>query len=117
LHRPQGRNSDVSCDHLDGAGANIDSICLPLIVQRTTLGLLYLEPRADLPESLHDFPEPYLKMLAENIGLAVGNLRLRDTLRALALADPLTGLANRRQLETVLESRLIEANRELAPFV
>jgi diguanylate cyclase (GGDEF)-like protein len=111
LHRPKGRNSDVSCDHLDGAGANIDSICLPLIVQRTTLGLLYLEPRSDLSDSLLDFPEPYLKMLSENVGLAVGNLRLRDTLRALAMADPVTGLANRRQLETVLDSRLMEANR------
>jgi diguanylate cyclase (GGDEF)-like protein len=111
LHRPKGRNSDVSCEHLSGAGDNIDSICLPLIVQRTTLGLLYLEPRAGFSVSSPDFPEPYLKMLAENIGLAVGNLRLRDTLRALALADPLTGLANRRQLETVLNSRLVEANR------
>ena len=111
LHRPKGRDPDVTCDHLDGTGANIDSICLPLIVQRTTLGLLYLEPRSDLSESSPDFPEPYLKMLSENVGLAVGNLRLRDTLRALAMADPVTGLANRRQLETVLDSRLMEANR------
>ena len=95
MHRPKGRDFDVSCDHLDGTGANIDSICLPLIVQRTTLGLLYLEPRSDLSKSLPDFPEPYLKMLSENVGLAVGNLRLRDTLRALAMADPVTGLANR----------------------
>lgn len=111
LHRPKGRDPDVTCDHLDGTGANINSICLPLIVQRTTLGLLYLEPRSDLSESSPDFPEPYLKMLSENVGLAVGNLRLRDTLRALAMADPVTGLANRRQLETVLDLRLMEANR------
>jgi diguanylate cyclase (GGDEF)-like protein len=66
----------------------------------------------DIAESLPDVvPETYLRMLAENVSLAVGNLRLRDTLRAMAMADPLTGLANRRQLETVLDSRLMEANR------
>jgi len=112
LHRPKGQSTDVSCDHLDVTGATIDSVCLPLIAQRATLGLLYLEPRTDISESLSDVvPETYLKMLAENVSLAVGNLRLRDTLRAMAMADPLTGLANRRQLETVLDSRLMEANR------
>ena len=112
LHRPKGHSTDVSCDHLDVTGANIDSVCLPLIAQRATLGLLYLEPRMDNSESLPDVvPETYLKMLAENVSLAVGNLRLRDTLRAMAMADPLTGLANRRQLETVLDLRLMEANR------
>jgi diguanylate cyclase (GGDEF)-like protein len=111
LHRPKGHNADVSCDHLDNTGAAIDSICLPLIAQRTTLGLLYLEPLAGDSGSLEDVSETYLKMLTENVGLAVGNLRLRDRLRAMAMADPLTGLANRRQLETVLEARLQEAHR------
>lgn len=113
LHRPKGRAADVPCDHLhlDFGGQAVDSVCLPLTAQRTTVGLLYLEPRSDLSESLPDVPEIYLKILAENIGLAVGNLRLRDRLRAMAMADPLTGLGNRRQLETVLESRLMEANR------
>lgn len=112
LHRPKGHSTDVSCDHVDVTGATIDSVCLPLIAQRATLGLLYLEPRTDISESLSDVvPETYLKMLAENVSLAVGNLRLRDTLRAMAMVDPLTGLANRRQLETVLDSRLMEANR------
>jgi diguanylate cyclase (GGDEF)-like protein len=112
LHRPKGQSTDVSCDHLDVTGATIDSVCLPLIAQRATLGLLYLEPRTDISVSSSDVvPETYLKMLAENVSLAVGNLRLRDTLRAMAMVDPLTGLANRRQLETVLDSRLMEANR------
>lgn len=111
LHRPKGHDSDVSCDHLDITAGSVDSVCLPLIAQRATLGLLYLEPRTDNPESLPDaVPEAYLKLLAENVSLAVGNLRLRDTLRAMAMADPLTGLANRRQLEAVLDSRLMEAN-------
>jgi diguanylate cyclase (GGDEF)-like protein len=116
LHRPHGSAADVPCDHLRFDGQPIDSICLPLIAQRTTMGLLYLEPRDDLSEPSLDISETYLKMLAENIGLAVGNLRLRDRLRDMAMADPLTGLANRRRLETVLESQLMEASRTNRPI-
>jgi diguanylate cyclase (GGDEF)-like protein len=115
LHRPKGCAADVVCDHL-GDEQPIDSICLPLNAQRTTVGLLYLEPRSDLCQPDPNVPEIYLKILAENVGLAVGKMRLRDRLRAMAMLDPLTGLANRRQLETVLESRLLEANRANQPI-
>lgn len=115
-HRPAGKTLDVPCDHLalDGA-AMIDSICLPLTVQRETLGMLYFEPRAGISDAA-EAPEIYLHMLAENIGLALSNLRLRDALREMAMADPLTGLANRRQLEAQLELRLAEADRLNEPI-
>lgn len=112
LHRPRGQLIDIPCDHVDPQGnTDLASICLPLIAQRVTLGLLYLEPRADFPEPRTDIGETYLRVLAENIGLALGNLRLRDALREMAMADPLTGLANRRQLDMVLEVQLAEADR------
>ncbi len=38
----------------------------------------------------------YVTMLAENVSLALDNLQLREALRTLAMADPLTKLANRR---------------------
>lgn len=110
LHRPEGQSSDVRCDHVI-ASDRTDSICLPLIGQRTTLGLLYLESSESHKELQPELLEIYLKMLAENIGLALGNIRLRDKLRTLAMADPLTGLANRRQLDTVIQSRLLQANQ------
>jgi len=84
-------------------------LCLPLTAQRETLGLLYFEPRIGIDRA--DTPEFYLHMLAENISLALGNLRLREALREMAMADPLTGLANRRQLDTVLEVQLAEVDR------
>lgn len=78
-------------------------------MQRETVGLLYLEAReAGAADAVG---ENYLKMLAENIGLALANLRLRDALRELALADPLTGLSNRRELEMVLARELREGER------
>jgi diguanylate cyclase (GGDEF)-like protein len=109
LHRPHGQTIDIPCTHLDVEGITLDTICLPLVAQRTTLGLLYLEPRQDLVRPAPQVAEIYLRMLAENISLALGNLRLRNALQEMAMADALTGLSNRRHLNTVLESRTAEA--------
>ncbi|RYG72669.1 HAMP domain-containing protein, partial [bacterium] len=89
-HRPGGETIDVPCQHLiDAADAMPDSICLPLMAQHGTLGLLFLERRPGADEG--EFSEVYLAILAENVALALDNLRLRDTLRDLAMTDALTG--------------------------
>lgn len=110
-HRPAGDNVDVPCDHIErAAGHPVDTLCLPLTAQRETLGLLYFEmPAGDAARSAAQLI--YFDMLAENIGLAIANLQLRDTLREMAMADPLTGLANRRQLGHVLETQIAQAER------
>jgi diguanylate cyclase (GGDEF)-like protein len=105
-HRPAGENIDVPCAHFDVAGGEaVDSICLPLMPQHEMLGLLYFET-SDAASARPQSSEVYVKMLAENIGLALANLRLREALRAQALVDPLTGLANRRQLDMVLDAEI-----------
>lgn len=108
-HRPSGENIDVPCDHIDTSAGFIDTLCLPLTAHRQTLGLLYFEPRPGSDELAT--PAVYLHMLAENISLALANLRLRDALREMAMADALTGLANRRQFDTMLELQVSEAER------
>lgn len=111
-HRPAGDHVDVPCDHIDwDPEAPVDSLCLPLMAQRETLGLLYFEmPTGAANRSAAQLI--YFDMLAENIGLAIANLQLRDSLREMAMADPLTGLANRRQLGHVLETQIAQAGRD-----
>jgi diguanylate cyclase (GGDEF)-like protein len=114
-HRPTGSRVDVPCDHIVHDGADLpDSICMPLAAQHGTLGLLYFERRAD--HLADPVPEVYLRTLAENVGLALDNLQLRDALRGQAMADPLTALANRRQLESVLKAELAQADRDGTPI-
>lgn len=110
-HRPAGETIDVPCTHLDLDGADElpDTLCLPLIAQRQTLGLIYFESRKARGEQR--FPENYLQMLSENIGLALSNLRLRERLQAMALTDSLTGLSNRRNFEEELPLTLAKAER------
>jgi diguanylate cyclase (GGDEF)-like protein len=55
-------------------------------------------------------------MVAEQIGLGLANLRLRDTLRMQSVRDPLTGLFNRRYMEESLERELRRAARKEGPL-
>lgn len=109
-HRLTGEVVDIPCGHmgLDGE-ANAATICLPLTAQNGMIGLLYFEVRSEAV--LADIPDVHFKMLAENIGLALDNLQLRDSLRTLALADPLTTLANRRHLDIILEELATKPDR------
>ena len=115
-HRPAGDDVDVPCDHIIwDADHPVDTLCLPLTAQRETLGLLYFEmPAGNATRS--SAQQIYFDLLAENIGLAIANLQLRDTLREMAMADPLTGLANRRQLAHVLEAQIAQAERLSQPL-
>lgn len=114
-HHPAGGAIDVPCGHLEfDAGAIPDTLCLPLIAQRETLGMLYLEPHAgagaDGPFFGKD-TEEYIGVLTENISLALSNLQLREALSDMAMADPLTGLSNRRRLDTVHSMLLADVKR------
>lgn len=49
-----------------------------------------------------DRSKRYLEVIAENLGLAIANLQLREKLTLLVIRDPLTGLFNRRHLDETL---------------
>ncbi|QUT08270.1 diguanylate cyclase [Sphingobium phenoxybenzoativorans] len=114
-HRPEGELIDIPCAHLDGPKYH-RPICVPLTAQGETMGLLYFELRDGADEDSANPAGKYVEMLAENISLALANLRLRDTLRDMAMADPLTGLGNRRQLDAMLKTQTIEADRNGLPL-
>jgi diguanylate cyclase (GGDEF)-like protein len=113
-HRPGGDTVDVPCTHLTELPAMCDTWCLPLTAHGEVLGMLYFEPlrESGAPRT----PEGYLLMLAENLGLALANLRLREALREMAMADALTGVANRRQLEARLPTLLATAAASATPL-
>ena len=91
--------SDVVCQHLDES--ETAELCVPLTAQGDTVGLLYFEERAGGVPAI-EASRLYLELIAENIGLALANLKLRERLTNLALRDALTGLLNRRSLDEAL---------------
>ena len=114
-HRPAGAMVDIPCEHLDDK-IHVSTICMPLTAQGESIGLLYFEePQGMAPEAIARI-EIYLEMLAENIGLALANLRLRDALREMAMADALTGLANRRRFDAAIEEETALCERDKTPL-
>ena len=88
-------------------------LCVPLASQGETLAVLHL--RRAGPESLSEDVQRLASALAEQLSLAVGNLRLQETLRTGSERDPLTDLYNRRHLEISLQRELARATRHDFP--
>lgn len=109
-HGSAGAAIDVPCGHLGFANDEArDTLCLPLNAHGEIFGLIYFERRLD-SAGANPTAQTYLNMLAENVGLAVANLRMREQLRAMAMGDALTGLANRRQLSLSFKQALARAD-------
>jgi GAF domain-containing protein len=68
---------------------------MPLAAHGDTVGMLYFEGPDGGLELIA--ARVYIELIAENLGLAIANLQLRDRLANLAVKDPLTGLLNRRR--------------------
>jgi len=112
-----GPGSPLPCSHVRVSVAT-NYLCVPLVAQGETLGVLYVEDKASLlapsPQAVQ-FEQATLKRrsiaVAERVSLALANLKLRELLRNQSIRDPLTGLYNRRYLEESLNRELHRANR------
>ena len=117
LHVVEDAGSRLVCQHLivPPAGA---CLCAPITGQGEVLGMLHVQlgaEEAHLPHPVRlrrlEAQRAWTLTVAENIALALANLRLRETLSAQAVHDSLTGLYNRRYLEQALEREVLRATR------
>ncbi len=107
----------IECPHL--ATQPVDKyLCVPMLAQGETLGLLHLQIDASAHGEAGDFadispelPHQLAIMVADHVALALGNLNLRETLKEQTIRDPLTGLFNRRYLTETLERELHQIKR------
>ncbi|MTI45185.1 diguanylate cyclase (GGDEF)-like protein [Roseibium hamelinense] len=98
-HHSLPDKEDVQCQHFpDPRSAGL---CIPLMAHGDALGLLVFSSLSNDATPVDDYTA-YLGMIAENVGLALANLQLRDRLTRMAVCDPLTGLLNRRSLDESL---------------
>jgi diguanylate cyclase (GGDEF)-like protein/PAS domain S-box-containing protein len=122
VHSVDDSASAVVCRHL-GSSPPASYLCVPLVAMGDTLGILHLRTKLDAecqPEAKREHfsasKQQLVMMVAEQIGLGLANLRLRDTLRMQSVRDPLTGLFNRRYMEESLERELRRAARKEGPL-
>jgi len=107
------------CTHISST-TPADYLCLPLVAQGETLGILHLQHLIGIESTESEVtPDTWftpqrvqrINIIAESLALAIANLMLRTTLRQQSIRDPLTGLYNRRYLEETLERELLRASR------
>lgn len=108
LHPAGSDAPDSLCAHVmpTSRGA-FNSACIPLVAQGESLGWLYLS-------AVGAGPLPKLAVAvaaADQLALALANLKLRQSLRDLSVRDPLTGLFNRRYLSESLAREIARARR------
>jgi len=89
-------------------------IIIPLKAKKCLVGVLclYLPVDTEVEKEKLDL----LLALGHQIGTAIDNARLYEETRALSLRDPLTGLANRRHMEIIMNDNLARAKRSGTPF-
>jgi diguanylate cyclase (GGDEF)-like protein len=101
------------CRHVRETGEG--HVCVPVFVQGQTLGVITISTGGMGPEAAGRFLADMEAAIA-SIGLALFNVRLRQSLRELSIRDPLTGLHNRRFAEEMLEKEFARARRSGVPF-
>ncbi len=118
----------LRCSHLH-ADAGRDAICLPLVAQGETLGVMcHYSSHDGKDHSNKDEPGParsesvslnrirMATLAGAQISLAVANLQLHETLRNQSIRDVLTGLFDRRYMEESLAREFHRASRRKSPL-
>jgi diguanylate cyclase (GGDEF)-like protein len=109
VHQVNDLRSREACRHLTGE-SGAAAICIPVQANLQTSGILHLRKKEG-----PFFEESQLVLankVAEDIGLALANLKLQRAFRHQAQRDPLTGLYNRRYLEESLHRELRRSMRK-----
>ncbi|WP_257283564.1 diguanylate cyclase [Endozoicomonas sp. SESOKO1] len=99
---------EIRCRH-SHTESDLCQVCIPLVAQGETLGVLHLN--YDGQQALENNISK-AESMAEQIGLALANMRLREDLRQQAIRDPLTSLFNRRYMMDFLEQHTYSAESQ-----
>jgi diguanylate cyclase (GGDEF)-like protein/PAS domain S-box-containing protein len=101
-------DSTAPCAH--AAGVKNTYLCVPILAQGETLGILHFQATDEVPH-LEASQISFKTTFAGQLGLSIANIRLREALRTQSVRDALTGLYNRRYLEEILEREVRRATR------
>ncbi len=120
-HWSSGSSAELVCSHLKNYLGADDGLCVPMVAQGETIGVLQLQIPAT-PESKSSIENIQIVLqriassAAGQIALSIASLKLREALKDQSIRDPLTGLYNRRFMQESLERELLRARRTNRPF-
>jgi len=88
---------DFVCEHAEPHD-DTPYFCFPILAHGETVGLMHLKKLEGASEERFLKSRKLAQMSAEQISMAIANVRMRDQLQEQSLRDPLTGLFNRRHM-------------------
>lgn len=104
-----GSASAIRCLHARSADSTGGvTMCVPMLALGEGLGVVTISSTQPV---IGADVERFAKSFADQIALAVANLRMQETLRTRAVRDALTGLYNRRYLDEALGREIVRAVR------
>jgi diguanylate cyclase (GGDEF)-like protein/PAS domain S-box-containing protein len=107
LHVVAAGDHTAECSHVISGPHSY--CCLPLLAHGEAIGILHFKTIES-----GELSQPLLllaTMFAEQVGLSLANICLREALRNQSIRDPLTGLYNRRYLKEMMERETRRAVR------
>ena len=119
-HVIRSAQTGLRCGHIAASSMSgiFPAVCMPLIAQGETLGLIHVQ-RLRLPGKQPAVFSEELGLagsVAEEVGHALANQKLRELLRQQSIRDPLTNLYNRRFVEEFLKREIMRAERKGHPL-
>lgn len=91
---------DFVCEHAEPHDGR-PYYCFPILAHGETVGLMHLRASETASEGFKA-SKKLAQMCAEQISMAIANVRMRDQLHDQSVRDPLTGLFNRRHMNDSL---------------
>jgi diguanylate cyclase (GGDEF)-like protein len=107
------RDVSLDADFLRAAYEVKSEIAVPLMKEGHVLGVLNVE------SDDHPFGESdviLLNALAGSVAIAIDNARLHAEVKRMAMTDVVSGLANRRAFDEILEAEIVRASRYHHPL-
>ena len=114
IYNYDGISQDMACNHNMEIQHKHFSICLPTSSADEMIGILVLIDstiKIGQDISFNEETKSVAEEVVDHIGLAITNLRLRESLKNSSIVDTLTGLYNRRYLNETLGREIARAQR------
>ncbi|ATF19015.1 sensor domain-containing diguanylate cyclase [Phaeobacter gallaeciensis] len=105
---------DFVCEHAEPHDGRA-YYCFPILAHGETVGLMHLRALSDAPEEFTQ-SKKLAQMCAEQISMAIANVRMRDQLHDQSVRDPLTGLFNRRHMTETLRKSIGNSQKSGTPL-
>ena len=107
VYQGDGAHPTLNCSPNHPKTEPIHSMCVLMVAQEKTLGMLYLNFQKD--QQLMDSKKWLAETVTKQISIGLANLQLKEKLERQSYQDPLTGVYNRRYLEKQLKYQVEQA--------